>query len=113
VARAASVPRVRSSSAERGEPPLQVLALQVTSLGFRQQSGAVLSGQGEVHHVKHKKNGGKTSVKDCVLLCFFHHQIVIYRWGWTLVLNPDGTTSAWNPDKTKVLHSHSPPARPG
>ena len=64
----------------------------------------------EVHHVKHKKNGGKTSVQDCVLLCFFHHQIVIHKWGWTLVLNPDGTTTAWNPGKTKVLHSHSPPA---
>ena len=67
----------------------------------------------QVHHVKHKENGGKTSVKDCVLLCFFHHQVVIHRWGWTLVLNPDGTTTAWNPDKTKVLHSHGPPARPG
>ena len=65
----------------------------------------------QVHHVKHKANGGKTSIKDCVLLCFFHHQVVIHRWGWTLVLNPDGTTTAWNPDKTKVLHSHSPPAR--
>ena len=67
----------------------------------------------QVHHVKHKKNGGKTSVRDCVLLCWFHHQVVIHRWGWTLVLNPDGTTTAWNPDKTKVLHSHSPPARAG
>ncbi len=67
----------------------------------------------EVHHVRHKKNGGKTSLRDCVLLCWFHHQIVIHRWGWTLVLNPDGTTTAWNPDKTKVLRSHSPPVRPG
>ena len=67
----------------------------------------------EVHHVRHKKNGGKTSTKDCVLLCFYHHQVVIHRWGWTLVLNPDGTTTAWNKDKTKVLHSHSPPARAG
>jgi hypothetical protein len=67
----------------------------------------------EVHHVKHKKDGGKTSVKDCVLLCPFHHQVVIHRQGWTLVLNPDGTTSAWNKDKTKVLHSHGPPARAG
>ena len=67
----------------------------------------------QVHHVKHKKNGGKTSVKDCVLLCFFHHQVVIHRWGWTLVLNPDGTTTAWNKDRTKVLHSHSPPSRAG
>ena len=67
----------------------------------------------EVHHTKHKANGGNTSVKDCVLICTFHHQVVIHRWGWTLVLNPDGTTTAWNKDKTKVLHSHGPPARPG
>ena len=67
----------------------------------------------EVHHVKHKADGGKTSTRDCVLLCFFHHQICIHRWGWTLVLNPDGTTTAWNKDRTKVLHSHGPPARPG
>jgi hypothetical protein len=67
----------------------------------------------QVHHTKHKANGGPTSVKDCVLLCWFHHQVVIHRWGWTLVLNPDGTTTAWNKDKTKVLHSHGPPVRPG
>ena len=67
----------------------------------------------EVHHVKHKADGGPTSVKGCVLLCWFHHQVVIHRWGWTLVLNPDGTTTAWNKDKTKVLHSHGPPARAG
>ena len=67
----------------------------------------------EVHHTKHKKDGGKTSVKDCVLLCPFHHQLVIHRQGWTLVLNPDGTTTARNKDNTKVLHSHGPPARAG
>jgi hypothetical protein len=67
----------------------------------------------EVHHTRHKANGGKTSVTDCVFLCTFHHQIVVHRWGWTLVLNPDGTTTALNKDKTKVLHSHGPPARAG
>jgi hypothetical protein len=67
----------------------------------------------QVHHTKHKANGGHTSLTDCVLLCWFHHQVVIHRWGWTLVLNRDGTTSAWNKDKTKVLHSHGPPARAG
>ena len=76
--------------------------------GCTQPAGAC-----EVHHTKHKANGGKTSVKDCVLLCPFHHQVVIHRWGWTLVVNPDGTTSAWNKNKTKVLHSHGPPARAG
>jgi hypothetical protein len=67
----------------------------------------------EVHHVKHKAHGGPTSLRECVLLCSFHHQVVIHRWGWTLALNPDGTTTAWNPDRTKVLHSHGPPARAG
>jgi Domain of unknown function (DUF222) len=67
----------------------------------------------QVHHTRHKADGGPTSVKDCVLLCWFHHQIAIHRWGWTLVLNPDGTTTAWSKDKTKVLHSHGPPVRPG
>ena len=67
----------------------------------------------EVHHTRHKANGGPTSVKDCVLLCSFHHHVVIHQQGWTLVLNADGTTTAWNTDKTKVLHSHGPPARAG
>jgi hypothetical protein len=76
--------------------------------GCTQPAGAC-----EVHHTTHKARGGTTSVKGCVLLCPFHHQVVIHRWGWTLVVNPDGTTTAWNKDKTKVLHSHGPPARAG
>jgi uncharacterized protein DUF222 len=67
----------------------------------------------DVHHTKRKADGGRTSLKDCVLLCRFHHLIAIHRWGWTLAVNPDGTTTAWNKDKTRVLHSHSPPARAG
>jgi hypothetical protein len=77
--------------------------------GCRQPAAAC-----QVHHVRHKANGGETSVRSCVLLCFFHHQVCVHRWGWTLVLNPDGTTTAWNPGRTKVLHSHGPPeARAG
>ena len=75
--------------------------------------GTQPAGACQVHHTKHKANGGTTSVKDCVLLCPFHHQVVIHRWGWTLVVNPDGTTTAWNKNKTKVLHSYGPPARAG
>jgi Domain of unknown function (DUF222)/HNH endonuclease len=67
----------------------------------------------EVHHLKHKSNGGETNLENCILLCFFHHQVVIHRMGWTLVRNPDGTTTAWNRDRSKVLRSHSPPARAG
>ncbi len=67
----------------------------------------------QVHHVKHKADGGQTSLTGCVLLCAYHHQVMIHRRGWTLVVNPDGTTTAWNKNKTKVLHSHGPPARAG
>jgi Domain of unknown function (DUF222) len=65
----------------------------------------------QVHHVKHLAHGGLTSVGNCVLLCSYHHQVVIHRWGWTLTLNRDGTTTAWNPDRSKVLYSHGPPRR--
>jgi hypothetical protein len=49
----------------------------VSSSGFRRHKD--WDGGFPVHHVKHKKHGGKTSTKDCVLLYFFHHQIVIHR----------------------------------
>jgi hypothetical protein len=61
-----------------------------------------------VHHLIFKSNGGRTSLTNCALLCAFHHLVVIHRWGWTLVLNPDGTTTATSPHGD-VLHSHSPP----
>jgi hypothetical protein len=76
--------------------------------GCRQRAAAC-----QLHHLRHKANGGKTSTGNCVLLCFFHHQVVIHRWGWTLIMNPDGTTTAWNPDRTKILYSHGPPAHAG
>ncbi len=67
----------------------------------------------QVHHIKHKARGGVTSVDNCILLCSFHHNVMIHRLGWTLIRHPDGTTMAWNRDRTKTLRSHSPPARAG
>jgi len=66
-----------------------------------------------VHHVIRTADGGPTSVRNCALLCSFHHLVAVHRWGWTLILNPDGTTTAWSPDGSTVLHSHGPPPRPG
>jgi len=65
--------------------------------------------QCDVHHVKHKRHGGKTSVRDCVLLCQYHHDICIHRLGWEIELLPDGSTRATSPDRKTILRSHGPP----
>jgi hypothetical protein len=62
-----------------------------------------------VHHTKPRSKGGRTRLKDLILLCAFHHLIVVHTWGWTITLNPDGTTTMRNPSGTKIYHSHSPP----
>src|SRR3984957_479659 len=63
----------------------------------------------DVHHVKHKRHGGKTSTTDCVLLCQYHHDICVHRLGWDLELLPDGSTRATSPDRKVILRSHGPP----
>jgi hypothetical protein len=62
----------------------------------------------DVHHVRHKKNGGATSVKDCILLCQYHHDICIHRWGWEIELLPDGSVRAYGP-QGQLVRSHGPP----
>src|SRR5580658_228929 len=64
----------------------------------------------QVHHVRRRSKGGKTKLTNLMLLCPFHHLILVHEWGWTISLNGDGTTTMRNPDGTKVFHSHSPPA---
>ena len=63
----------------------------------------------QVHHLIPWSEGGETSLDNCCLLCPFHHLTVIHRWGWQLTLNPDGTSTAVDPDG-HTLHSHAPPA---
>ncbi|HEX2318362.1 MAG TPA: HNH endonuclease signature motif containing protein, partial [Streptosporangiaceae bacterium] len=63
----------------------------------------------QVHHIIPRSKGGTTSLGNCILLCSFHHLILIHRWGWAITLNADGTTTARSPDG-RTLHSHSPPA---
>jgi hypothetical protein len=64
----------------------------------------------DIHHLIPRAGGGTTALSNLVPLCGFHHLIVIHRWGWTLTLHPDGTTTATSQDG-RVLHSHSPPGR--
>ena len=65
----------------------------------------------QIHHLIPRSQGGPTALHNLVPLCAFHHLIVIHRWGWTLRLKPDGTTTATSPDG-RTLHSHGPPSPP-
>jgi Domain of unknown function (DUF222)/HNH endonuclease len=64
----------------------------------------------DVHHLRHKQDGGETSLDNLVLVCQFHHDVCLHRRGWQLILHPDGTTEARSPDGRQVLRSHAPPA---
>jgi hypothetical protein len=61
------------------------------------------------HHIIPRAQGGPTCLTNLLLLCTFHHLIAIHRWGWGIVLHPDGTVTATSPDGDKILHSHGPP----
>jgi hypothetical protein len=73
--------------------------------GCRQRPAAC-----QVHHIVPRSQGGPTALTNLILLCPFHHLIVVHRWGWTITLHGDGTTTATSPDGRRTLHSHSPPA---
>ena len=65
----------------------------------------------DVHHIRHKSDGGETSVQNCGLFCQFHHETCIHRWGWQITLHPDGTMQARSPDGRQILRNHAPPPR--
>ena len=63
----------------------------------------------QVHHLRPRSKGGATKLTGLILMCSFHHLIMVHTWGWTIKLNADGMTTMTNPNRTKVYHSHSPP----
>ena len=70
----------------------------------------------DIHHLIPRARGGPAGLPNLVPLCTFHHLTAIHRWGWNLVLHPDGTTTATSPHG-RTLHSHGPsgdgPGPPG
>jgi hypothetical protein len=65
----------------------------------------------DIHHLVHRKDGGRHALTNLALFCRFHHLIAIHRWGWHITLHPDGTTTATSPDGQRTVHSHPPPGQ--
>jgi hypothetical protein len=68
----------------------------------------------DVHHLRHKQDGGQTSLDNLVLAPQFHHDTCIHRRGWQLTLHPDGTTEARSPtaNRSSTATHHPPKTRP-
>ena len=66
----------------------------------------------EPHHVHHRADGGPTSLTNLKDYCWWHHHVLLHQLGWTLTVNPDGTSQVTSPDG-KTIRSHSPPPGPG
>jgi hypothetical protein len=62
----------------------------------------------EVHHLVPWSEGGTTRLEDVKLYCTFHHQVMIHRRGWKIIVHPDGTSEAISP-WGEVIRSHGPP----
>jgi hypothetical protein len=62
----------------------------------------------QVHHIQPRSEGGPTALWNMIVLCSMHHLTAVHTWGWTIRLNPDGTTTATGPDG-RVLHESDPP----
>ena len=62
-----------------------------------------------IHHLVPRARGGPTALGNLVPLCAFHHLTAIHRWGWTLTLHADGSTTATSPDRARILRDHGPP----
>jgi len=63
------------------------------------------------HHIIPRSTGGPTCLTNLLLLCTFHHLIAVHRWGWGIVLLPDGTVTATSPNRSRILRSHGPPSQ--
>ncbi len=73
--------------------------------GCRQPAAAC-----QPHHIVPRSQGGSTCLTNMILLCSFHHLIAIHRWGWGIVLLPDGSVTVTSPDGYRTYRSHGPPA---
>ena len=76
--------------------------------GCTQPAGAC-----EVHHTRHKAHGGTTSVKDCLLLCPFHHQVVIHRWAGPWSSTPTAPPPRGTRTRPKSSTATDHPPAPG
>ena len=62
----------------------------------------------QAHHIRHWEQGGKTDLKNLLLLCTFHHKLV-HEYGWSIKRREDGTIQWFTPDGRRYRPGPDPP----
>ncbi|MCY3663698.1 MAG: DUF222 domain-containing protein [bacterium] len=63
----------------------------------------------QVHHIRHWKHGGETTLENTCLLCWRCHQVRVHRHGEEVTRRPDGRLTLTPPTHTPGA---DPPSRP-
>ena len=62
----------------------------------------------DLHHIQHWINGGRTSLKNLISLCKYHHMLIHQR-GYLIASAPGGAFTFHRPDGTVLPSSPAPP----
>jgi hypothetical protein len=63
------------------------------------------------HHIKGWSHGGRTSLREMVLLCHVHHDYFIHQLGWTISGDPSGVLRFHHPGGAFTFESPLPGQR--
>jgi hypothetical protein len=66
----------------------------------------------QAHHVRWWSRGGTTELDNLVLLCSFHHKLVLHEHGWSLIRDPDNAVRWFLPEGTRYRAGPAPPPIP-
>jgi hypothetical protein len=74
---------------ERTAPPALKRAL-IAEAGFRcAADGCVSRHRLQIHHLTPWSEGGETNQDELVVLCWYHHQVVVHGRGFRIIFHPD------------------------
>jgi hypothetical protein len=68
---------------------------------YRCRAPGCQSRRTDIHHIRPWAKGGKTRLRDLILLCEAHHMIV-HAYGYLIIVADDGTFTFTKPDGTLV-----------
>ncbi|MGH8947162.1 MAG: HNH endonuclease, partial [Acidimicrobiia bacterium] len=74
---------------QRTAPPALKRALLYESEMMCQADGCTSRYRLQIHHVNSWAQGGETNPEDLIVLCWFHHQVVIHQRGYHIYRHPD------------------------